>query len=208
MLGVSTSNKLSHSLNTGVFTLEFILTILIFVRFLRTSDFGLDIESLTQLAPWLSALDHTNYARYLPVHIRDLTGLESKHPETANEFKADKFTVQKSQRFFSAIAIDHAHVQNNAYGGAVGLMENSGSPRRWMLGGPEITRIINEFDDQLTTEYTNETRHHKQHSAVQKSFVEQVTALVSCLEETGIHFWKKELYRKILPTQRCGKRKR
>ena len=52
-------------------TLELILTILIFVRFLRTPDFGLYIDSLTQLAPWLSALDHTNYARYLPVHIWD-----------------------------------------------------------------------------------------------------------------------------------------
>ena len=44
-------------------TLELILTILIFFRSLRTSDFGLYIDSLTQLAPWLSALDHTNYAR-------------------------------------------------------------------------------------------------------------------------------------------------
>ena len=64
-------------------TLELILTILIFVRSLRMSDFGLYIDSLTQLTPWLSALDHTNYARYLPVHIRNMIGLESKHPEIA-----------------------------------------------------------------------------------------------------------------------------
>ena len=61
----------------------------------------------------------------LPVHIQDLTDLESKHPKIANKFKAGKFTVQKSQRFFSAITIDHTHEQNNAYvkgdGGAVGL---------------------------------------------------------------------------------------
>ena len=173
-------------------TLELILTILIFVRSLRKSDFGLYIDSLTQLAPWLSALDHTNYARYLPVHIRDMIGLESKHPEIANEFKAGKFTIQKSQRFFSAIAIDHAHEQNNAYvkwdGLAVALTENPGALRRWMLAGPEITRIIAEFEDQLTTEDVDETRHHEQQGAVQKTFFEQVTALVSYFEESGNPF--------------------
>ena len=121
-----------------------------------------------------------------------MIGLESKHPEIANEFKAGKFTIQKSQRFFSAIAIDHAHEQNNAYvkgdGGAVGLTENPGALRRWMLAGPEITRIIAEFEDQLTTEDVNETRHHEQQGAVQKTFFEQVTALVSYFEESGNPF--------------------
>ena len=56
-------------------TLEFELTILIFIRSLRLSDFDLYIDSLTQLASWLSVLNHTNYARYLPVHIRDMTNL-------------------------------------------------------------------------------------------------------------------------------------
>jgi hypothetical protein len=42
--------------------------------------------------------------------------------------------VQKTNRVFSAIAINHAHEQNNALtkgdGGAVGLTDN---PRRWMI---------------------------------------------------------------------------
>ena len=125
--------------------------------------------------PWLSALDHPNYARYLPVHIRDMLGLESKHPEIANEFKAGKFTVQKTVRFFSAIAIDHAHEQNNAYvkgdGGAVGL-----------------TRIIGEFEDQLVIEETSRSQHHEQQKAAQTTFREQVAALVSCIEELGNPF--------------------
>ena len=102
------------------------LTILIFIRSLRQSDFDLYTDSLTQLEHWLSVLNHTNYARYLPFHIRDMTGLESKHPEIAKEFTAGKFTIQKSQQFF----LDHAHEQNNAYikgkRGAVGLTENPG----------------------------------------------------------------------------------
>ena len=173
-------------------TLEFELTVLIFVKCLRLSDFNLYIDSLTQLVPWLSALDQTNYARYLPVHIRDMSGLESKHPEIANEFKAGKFTVQKTERFFSAIAIDHAHEQNNAYvkgdGGAVGLTVNPSALRRWMLAGPEITRIIGEFEDQLVVEETSRTQHHEQQKAAQTTFREQVAALVSCVEELGNPF--------------------
>ena len=44
------------------------------------------------------------------------------------EFLAGRFTVKKTARPFSDIAIDHAHEQNNAAtkgeGGDVGLMEN------------------------------------------------------------------------------------
>ena len=91
-----------------------------------------------------------------------------------------------------AIAIDHAQEHINAYikgeGGAVGLMENPGALHRWMLAGPEITRIIGEFEDQLTTKDTNETRHHEQQGAVQKTFLEQVTALVCCMEGMGNPF--------------------
>lgn len=43
---------------------------------------------------------------------------------------------------FSALAIDHAHEQNNASvkgdGGAVGLTENPSALRRWMVSGPEM----------------------------------------------------------------------
>ena len=91
-------------------------------------------------------------------------------------------------------AIDHAQEQNktNAYikgeWGAVGLTENPGELPRWMLTGPEITRITGESQDQLTTEDTNETRHHEQQGAVQKTILEQVTALVSCMEEMGNSF--------------------
>lgn len=48
------------------------------------------------------------------------------------------------------MAIDQAHEQNNAMvkgdGGAVGLTENPNALRRWMLSGPEMARLVNEFE--------------------------------------------------------------
>ena len=99
------------------------------------------LYALTELVPWFHALDHTNYARLIPVHLRDMAELSTKHPEVAREFNEGHFTVQKtSNRVFSAIAIDHAHEQNNALikgdGGAVGLTDNPRALRHWMVAGP------------------------------------------------------------------------
>ena len=74
------------------------------------------------------ALDLTNYSRWLPVHIRDLLILNEKHPSVFAEFVRGKFVVQKSQHFFSLIALDHNHEQENEIikgdGRAVGLTKN------------------------------------------------------------------------------------
>ena len=80
---------------------------------------------LSKLIPWMFSLNHTNYARWLPVHIRDMIALPVSHPAIHREFQAGKFTVKKTRRPFSCIALDQAHEQNNAMikgdGGAIGL---------------------------------------------------------------------------------------
>lgn len=173
-------------------TLELQLLVFMFIRSIRTSDFSLYIESLTMLAPWVFALDHTHYARFLPVHIRDMKGLQAKHPATAKEFSAGKFTVKRSHRVFSAIAIDHAHEQNNAYvkgdGGAVGLTENPDALRRWMLSGPEIARVIGEFELTYLDDDKGDIRHHEQQKSIQVTFSAQVKSIVSSIEELGNPF--------------------
>ena len=95
------------------------------------------------------ALDHPNYARWLPVHIRDMVVLEQRNPDVAHQFAQGKFVVHKTQRSFSAIALDHAHEQNNKLikgnGGAVGLAENGSQLLRWIVSGPEVARVVHEF---------------------------------------------------------------
>ena len=46
------------------------------------------------------SLDHAHYARWLPVHIRDMRNLKERHPELYQEFKNKKFVVQRSNRKF------------------------------------------------------------------------------------------------------------
>lgn len=56
------------------------LLVLCFVRSYRESDFKLYMESLSVLIPYFFALDHMNYARWLPIYLRDMVALETLHP--------------------------------------------------------------------------------------------------------------------------------
>ena len=75
--------------------------------------------------------------------------LPKAHPDIYDELHSGHFTVQKTNRVFSAIPIDQAHEQNNACvkgdGSAVDLTDNPTALRRWMISGPEIARVIGEF---------------------------------------------------------------
>ena len=54
---------------------EFEILVMIFIRAHRTNDFNLYVESLEALVSWFFALDHINYARWIPIHIRDIKSL-------------------------------------------------------------------------------------------------------------------------------------
>ena len=112
-------------------TLSLELLLLRYIRSLREGNFQLYVDSLTQTMPWMVALDHTHYSRWLSAHIRDMTTLAEKHPDVFAEFNLGNFVVHKTSNKFSAMALDQSHEQNNAMvkgsGGAIGLTGNPGA---------------------------------------------------------------------------------
>ena len=90
--------------------------------------------------PWFHAMEHTHYARCIPVNLKDMAEFTIKHPDLARKFSESRFTVQLRQSVFSSITIDQAHEQNDACikrdGGAVWLTDNCSAPWRWMFSGP------------------------------------------------------------------------
>jgi len=154
----------------------------LYIRSIREGNFQLYIKSLTKITTWMFAFDHTHYSRWLPVHIRDMLSLVDKHPSILEEFQAGNFVVYKTGNKFLAMAFDHCHEQNNATvkdsGGAIGLTFNSMALRRWMVAGPEVLRIITEFEHG-TTNYLYQKGdhlhlHHDQQLSVQAAFVKEV----------------------------------
>jgi hypothetical protein len=169
--------------------LELELTVLMFVRSLI---FDMYIAVLIELMPWFFALDRTHYARWLSVHVRDMQGLQSKYPGLAKEFRAEKFTVCKTDNPFSAMPLDQAHEQNNEMvkgdGGAIGLTENPQALRRWMIGGPQIARRVQEFENVDQPSATGQSKHHELVPSLQAKFNVSVKAMVATITELGNPF--------------------
>ena len=100
--------------------------------------------------------------------------LKEKHPSLFVEFVRGKFVVQKTQHFVSLIALYHNHEQENEIikgdGGAVGRTENPTALKRWMVAGPEIARVVKEFESTFEVTKTRDKRRHERMPSVQKAF--------------------------------------
>ena len=173
-----------------VLSLEIML--LMYVRSLREGNFDLYVQSLAHIVPWMFALDHTHYSRWLSVHIRDLTSLSVNHPNIHAEFRAGKFVVHKTRNIFSAMAIGQCHEQNNGAvkgsGGVVGLIANPAALRRWTVTGSEVARLVAEFEeDQVdggpVAKRNIEGIHREQQPGVQSSFLKDVKSLTLVLQD-------------------------
>ena len=185
--------------------LELQLIVFQLIRAFRNAYFSLYLHSLSLLVPWMFVLDHIHYARWLSVHLRDMRILQVKHPNVYQHFEQGQFLVHKTNHEFSAIALDHAHKQVYASvkgdGGAVGLTENPGALRRWMVAGPEVTRMIDEFERSFPSTDSETNTHHEQVPSVQSAFATSVTRLLSGFEEVGNPFEDQSVDLLVLDTK-------
>ena len=94
-----------------VYDMEMLL--LRFVRSIRTGDLFLYEKSLDEIADWVFILDHYNYARWLPVHVRDMLNVRVKYPALYRQFADEFFTIAKTQNPFSINRFDQNHEQQN-----------------------------------------------------------------------------------------------
>ena len=165
------------------------LIILMFVRAHREKDFNLYIETLENLTGFFFALDHYNYARWLPIHIRDMKSL----PATFfTDFK-QHWVVSETKNRFSSMPLDQSHEQENAKvkgkGGVIGLTENPTALERWLICGPEIAKCLSEFESQTTRHETSAIHlHHEEGFAAQTKMQQQVESLIDVINTFGNPF--------------------
>ena len=119
--------------------------------------------------------------------------LEQRHPDLHPEFTSGKFVVFKSKRPFSAMAIDQAHEHANAViksdCGAIGITEDVSALRRWMVAGPEVSRLVVEYESLTGAKDANESvRHHDHTEHAQRTFFKKVHKLCTTLKEMGNPF--------------------
>ena len=66
------------------------------MRAIREGVFKLYENALTKIVPWFFALDHTNYSRWIAVHLRDIIRLKDVHSKVFAEDSERKFRGQEN----------------------------------------------------------------------------------------------------------------
>ena len=105
-----------------------------------------------------------------------------------------------SNRRFSAIGKDQNHEQLNKAikgdGGVKGLFNNSDALAKWMIAGPELSRIVQQFESSMWGSEDFEL-HHEEAFHRQRSFLNYVQSLISTFQklenpfkDDGFHLYR------------------
>ena len=86
-------------------------------------------------------------------------------------------------------------------GGAVGLTESPAALQHRLVSGPEMARIIGEFESFNEERKKMDTRHHEQTRHAQMAFVRNVRALAGAIEVMGNPFGEKSSDLLVLDTR-------
>jgi hypothetical protein len=88
--------------------------------------------------------------------------------------------------------LDQVHEQNNAIvkgvGGAVGLLTDAAALRRWLVSGPEISRMVDDFEHLIMRKSTGTDKHHEQYPSFQQRELIEIQSLKHKFVEYGNPF--------------------
>ena len=173
-------------------TLQLQILFLRFLRAQREHNYEEYVLPLLEITPWMLALDHFNYARWMSVHLADLLSLEVNCRDVYTEFLKGNFVNQKTNKTFSGMALDQVHEQLNAMvkgdGGVIGITQNDETLRRWSVAGPETARLLFEYNNKQNEKIDVGNKHHEQIPSVQKKFINNVESLCYEFENAGNPF--------------------
>ena len=91
---------------------------------------------------------------FFKFHVKVSLGLQLTCPTIYAEFQKGNFVTQKTRHKFSSLASDQVHERLNAIvkgdGGIIGITESESALNRWTVGGPELARLLNEYDEKYS----------------------------------------------------------
>ena len=147
---------------------------------------------IKEITPCMFALDHTHYAKWVSVFLKDLQLIPSKYPSIFEEFKRGYFTVKNGNRKFSNVAVDQGHEQNykliKIEGGAIGIFGNPKTLLRWAVAGSIVAHICKDAEE----EEVKEKKHHEDNDSFEAKFREDVQSLYDAFNEFGNPFGEEQ----------------
>ncbi len=158
--------------------------ILIFIRAHREKFFPLYVEVLEELTPLFFALDHVNYSRWVPCPHQRYEVLAQHYQVWVWKVSHCVLSKTTKQVLYDPIwpgsRAGEQYCERFGWCLLLGLQKTVAF-RRWMLSGPEMARLLNQFEEEYLpddeTEISNSFQHHKQGLSTQKTFQRQITSL-------------------------------
>jgi hypothetical protein len=161
-----------------------------FVRSQREEDIDLYVQAIEKTVWLFFSHDHQNYARSASQFLIDLKSL----PESIlNEFRnKGNWVVNKTQKHFSSIPFDQFHEMKNkelkGTGGIIGLTDDPVALQRWLITGPLMTKLMDQFEELFLPQKTDDLDHHEEGFSRQQTFQKEVNQVVSVIEKLGNPF--------------------
>ena len=131
------------------------------------------------------AYDRVNYARYLSVYYYEMSCFPVTHPDAYNQMQRGEFAVQRSDRSFSQVAVDHAIEQSinrdmKTSGGVIGISQLTGAVHRWILSAHHRSAFTRQCR-QLAACSSKETD-----DALDANLASQQLSAESCRDENDV----------------------
>ena len=121
--------------------------------------------------------------------------LRHTNPDVNDAFiNEGNFVISRTPNVFSAMNNDQCYDQLNKLlkgdGGDTGIAEDEDRLRKWMVCGPEVARIVMEFEKNSVLKQTRkiEYRHHEETVAYQKRFKTHANCHVTEIKKIGDPF--------------------
>ena len=132
-------------------------------------------------------MDHVHYSQWIPIFIKDVEELD---PTTFETFQKRYFTIKRSDRIFSNIAVDETHEQNNKlvkiHRGSIGIFENHDALFHWSVSTSIIADMC--YDNEITTD----SKHHENTVSFDQSYRKDVDSLIESINAMGNPFKETE----------------
>ena len=103
----------------------------------RDANYGLYLNTVCEVIPWMHAAGRHTYANFFPMYIADMRALEQKHPGSYQHMQSGGFVVRRTDNHrFNCVATDQAFEQTvnrdgKSKGGVVGLTLRNSALSRW-----------------------------------------------------------------------------
>ena len=140
--------------------MKMVETMLEFIRANRNGDWHLHLNSFAAMLPWMTIYDHTNYARWGPVYLAEMKGLETSHQELYEEFMNGNFVVKKRDGKFNQVPIDQATEWQNKIckisNGIIGITRNDTARDKFCITWAERSFISHSTKVMLGLEDSND----------------------------------------------------